>query len=99
MQKWESISLDEKETLLAIDYYDRTFSFYTTNQSTGNRLKKRIGTPSKIQMNEGKIFSMEWKLPFSRREDIKKALSINVLISHYQSEAEEKRNLNAKETQ
>ena len=87
MQKWESISLDEKETLLCVDYFEKTFNFYTTNQSTGNRLKKRIGTPSKIQTNEGKVFSMEWRIPFHNREDIKKALSINVLVSHYQSEA------------
>lgn len=92
MGKWESISIDEKETIVNIDYYDKKFNFYTTNQATGNRLSKRIGTPTKIQTNEGKIFSMEWQIPFGERERIKKALSINVLISHHQSEQDQQSN-------
>lgn len=83
--KWESISLDEKESIINFDYFEGIVNVYTSNQSTGNRIKKKIGEPFKIGMNEGKIFSMEWKIPFNDREKIRKGLSIVNFITTHQS--------------
>jgi len=91
MNKWESISLDEKESIINFDYFEGIVNVYTTNQSTGNRIKKKIGEPFKTGLNEGKIFSMEWKIPFNDREKIRKGLSIVNFITTHQSNRVEER--------
>lgn len=91
MDKWESISIDEKESIINFDYLEGIVNVYTTNQSTGNRIKKKIGEPIKKGINQGQIFSMEWKIPFNDREKIRKGLSIvNFITTHQSNRVEEK---------
>ena len=54
--KWTSIPTDEKETILNFDYFDNKVNLYTTNQPTGNRLKK-IGEPTKRLILKEDCFS------------------------------------------
>lgn len=83
--KWESISIEEKESIINFDYFEGVVNVYTTNQSTGNRIKKKIGEPDRTQTNQGQIYSMEWKIPFNDREKIRKGLSIVNFITTHQS--------------
>lgn len=91
MEKWETIPIDEKESLIDFDYFEGIVNVYTSNQSTGNRIKKKIGEPYKKGINEGKVYSMEWKIPFNDREQIRKGLSIvNFITTHQSNKMEEK---------
>ena len=81
----------------AATVFATSVNVYTTNQSTGNRIKKKIGEPFKTGLNEGKIFSMEWKIPFNDREKIRKGLSIVNFITTHQSNRVEERLTNEDE--
>ena len=83
--KWTSIPTDEKETILNFDYFENKVNLYTTNQSTGNRLKKKIGEPTRETYLEGKIASQEWTIPFHDRDKLRKIFSINLFVSSYLS--------------
>ena len=87
--KWTSIPTDEKETILNFDHFDNKLNLYTTNQATGNRIKKKIGEPSKITYIEGKVSSVEWTIPFQDREKLRKIFSINLFVSSYLSKSGE----------
>ena len=58
---------------------------YTRNQATGNKIKKKIGEPTKTDYIKGQIFSMTWDIPFSDRERIRQVLSINNFVTSYKS--------------
>lgn len=88
-KKWTSISLDEQETLLNFDYFEKKLLVYTTRQPVANRLKKKLGEPTKETMIEGKIASNEWTILFENREAIKKILSINNFVSQFLSQQPE----------
>ena len=87
--KWTSIPTDEKETILNFDYFDNKVNLYTTNQPTGNRLKKKIGEPTRETYFEGKIASQEWTIPFQEREKLRKIFSINLFVSSHLSKSGE----------
>ncbi len=87
--KWTSIPIDEKETILNFDHYGNKLNLYTTNQATGNRIKKKIGEPSRIDYIEGKVASVEWTIPFQERDKLRKIFSINLFVSSYLSKSGE----------
>lgn len=88
-RKWISISIDEQETLINLDYFEKVLTVYTTNQATSKRIEKKIGEPTKEDFTEGKISSTTWKIPFQDREKAKKVLSLGSLITIHQSKANE----------
>lgn len=53
--KWEVIPRDEQETIINVDYYEKTISVYTTRKQTAERLYKKIGEPTKIDLHDGYI--------------------------------------------
>lgn len=87
--KWTSIPIDEKETILNFDYFENKVTLYTTNQPTGNRVKKKIGEPTRTTYLEGKIASEEWTIPFQEREKLRKIFSINLFVSSHLSKSGE----------
>lgn len=58
--EWKIIALDEQKTLLDIDYHERKITVYTNRKSVGNRLKKKVGEPTKIYEEQGKIVAVEY---------------------------------------
>lgn len=84
--KWNYIPIEEKETIINFNYSEECLIIYTTNQSTGKKLTKKIGQPSRIDYKEGMIQSEEWKIPFKERDNMKKCLSINNFVSFYLSQ-------------
>lgn len=59
--KWEEISRDEQETIINVDYYDKTISFYTCRKSVADRLLRKIGEPTKIDTHNGQICGVTYK--------------------------------------
>ena len=41
--KWELSPLKEQETLINIDYFERTIKIYTNRKSVADRLIRKIG--------------------------------------------------------
>ena len=84
-KKWASIITEEKESILNFDDFGEILHCYTRNQATGNKIKKKIGEPTKTDYIKGQIFSMTWDIPYSDRERIKQVLSINNFVTSYKS--------------
>ena len=84
-KKWASIITEEKESILNFDDFGEMLHCYTRNQATGNKLKKKIGEPTKTDYIKGHIFSMAWDIPYSDRERIRQVLSINNFVTSYKS--------------
>lgn len=53
--KWEVIPRDEQETIINVDYCEKTISVYTTRKQTAERLQKKIGEPTKIDIHNNFI--------------------------------------------
>lgn len=77
--KWEMIPREEQETIINIDYNEKTISLYTTRYSVANKLKKRIGEPTKTQVNQGLITSVEYRMSMGD-ERVRKLLSLGAII-------------------
>ena len=77
--EWYAVPRDEQETIVNIDYEERTLNFYTTRKSVANKLLKRVGKPDKIETNEGKIVAVSYIRKLSDK-DIRSFLSVGTLI-------------------
>ena len=77
--KLEMIPREEQETIINIDYNEKTISLYTTRYSVANKLKKRIGEPTKIQFNQNLITSVEYKMSMGD-ERVRRLLSLGAII-------------------
>lgn len=77
--EWYAVPREEQETIVNIDYEERTLSFYTTRKSVGNKLLKRVGKPDKIETSEGKITAVNYTRKLSDK-DIRSFLSVGTLI-------------------
>ena len=60
--EWEIVPRDEQETLINIDYYEKTINVYTSRKQVGERLKKKIGEPTDIYKNNNKIYAVNYNL-------------------------------------
>ena len=80
--KWGSVSSDEQETVISIDYFERKLYFYTTKQSVARRIAKRIGKPNKVTIIDGKICAVLYERDLSNNE-IKIFLSKTTTIGAY----------------
>lgn len=85
--KWDSVPVDEQETIINIDYFDKTISVYTTKQSIANRLKKRLGEPDNIDKTNGNISGVNYVRKLSDN-NVRKMLSMSVLIGGFRKDKE-----------
>ena len=74
------VPIDEKESIINYDYFNKNVNIYTSRVSSIKRLIKILGEGRAIHDNKKKVCSMEWNLPFKDREIIRKALSLSVLL-------------------
>ena len=86
--KWEITPLDEQETILSIDYYDKTINVYTARKSVGERLMKKMGKPTKTHENDGKISAVEYTRSLYDK-DVAKFFSKMLLIGTYRKQEDE----------
>ena len=57
---WQISGLDEQETVIKVDYYEKKITVYTNRKSVGVRLQRKLGYPTKIYEHEGKISAVEY---------------------------------------
>lgn len=72
--------MNEQETLVSIDYFEKNINIYTSRSIVYRKLVKQIGKPSNIILNNGLVCGAEWSISFKERKKIKKALSLAIII-------------------
>ena len=81
---WYEIPRDEQETVINIDYYERTISLYTTRKAVANKLLKKLGQPTRVDTIEGKTASVEYRRNLSD-PDIRSLLTISTIIGSFRN--------------
>lgn len=80
--KWETVPLDEQETIVNIDYYEKTINVYTSRKSVAERLMRKIGKPSRVFETNGYVQAVEYKKSLFD-EQTKKFFSKMLLVGMY----------------
>ena len=83
--EWEIIPRDEQETIINIDYCEKTINVYTSRKQVGERLKKKIGDPTDKYVSNGKIYAVNYKRNLFDK-DVAKFLSKMLLIGSFRDE-------------
>lgn len=58
---WEIVPRDEQETIVNIDYYEKTIEVYTSRKQVGVRLFKKFGEPTKKYESDGRVYAVSYK--------------------------------------
>lgn len=87
--EWFLVPREEQETIINIDYYEKTISVYTTRKQTGERLIKKIGKPDKIDYFNGAVSGVFYKKNLYDK-DIAKFFSKGLLVGCFRNIPEEK---------
>ena len=83
--EWEIVPRDEQETLIKIDYCEKTINVYTSRKQVGERLKKKIGEPTDKYVSNGKIYAVNYKRNLFDK-DVSKFLSKMLLIGAFRDD-------------
>ena len=83
--EWEIVPRDEQETIINIDYYEKTINVYTSRKQVGERLKKKIGEPTDKYISNNKIYAVNYKRNLFDK-DVAKFLSKMLLIGSFRDE-------------
>ena len=70
----------EQETIINLDYYERTLTIYSSRKAVIKRLSLRFGKADKINYINKALTSACWIIPFSDKKRIHVALSRPLLI-------------------
>lgn len=76
---WNTIPREEQETIINLDYLDKKISLYTTRYAVANKLKNKIGEPTKINYSNNKIDSVEYEMSMNDKR-ARYLLSVRVLL-------------------
>ena len=83
--EWEIVPRDEQETLINIDYYEKTINVYTSRKQVAERLKKKIGDPTDKYISNNKVYAVNYKRNLYDK-DVSKFLSKMLLIGAFRDE-------------
>ena len=83
--EWEIVPRDEQETIINIDYCEKTINIYTSRKQVGERLKKKIGEPTDKYVSNNKIYAVNYKRNLFDK-DVAKFLSKMLLIGGFRDE-------------
>lgn len=85
--EWEIVPRDEQETIINIDYCEKTINVYTSRKQVGERLKKKIGEPTNKYVSNGKVYAVNYKRNLFDK-DVAKFLSKMLLIGAFRDDNE-----------
>lgn len=89
--KIEDTSIEEKETFIHIDNYNKTVALYTTDKKILRRMTSKIGEPTKVfppvskqnSLNNNIISGAEWKYKYENnntRDKVRQIFSVSNLL-------------------
>ena len=84
---WNEVTREEQETIIHIDYYERTIMFYTTRKSVATKMEKKIGKADRIYKMQDKKCAVEYKRKLSDK-NIKQFLSVANVVGGFRKEIE-----------
>ena len=85
--EWGTVPLDEQETVINIDYCEKTINIYTSRKSVGKRLEKKLGEADKIIKLKDEIVAVEYKRNLSDK-NIRPILSMSTIIGGFRNSKE-----------
>lgn len=80
--QWGIIPRDEQETVVKIDYSEKTVTIYTTRKAVAKRLVNKIGAPDKVDIYDNQINGITYKRDLFDK-DVKKFFSKTLLIGSF----------------
>ena len=83
--EWEIVPRDEQETIINIDYCEKTINIYTSRKQVGERLKKKIGEPTDKYISNNTIYAVNYKRNLFDK-DVAKFLSKMLLSGAFRDE-------------
>ena len=83
--KWEIVPRDEQETLINVDYCEKTITVYTTRKQTAERLQKKIGEPTTQDVHNGFISGVTYKRSLFDK-DVTKFFSKGLIIGTFKEQ-------------
>ena len=83
--EWEIVPRDEQETIINIDYYEKTINVYTSRKQVRKKIKKKIGDPTDKYISNNKIYAVNYKRNLFDK-DVAKFLSKMLLIGSFRDD-------------
>ena len=83
--KWEVIPRDEQETVIHIDYCQKNITVYTNRKQTAERLKKKIGEPTKTDLHDEFIYGVTYTRSIFDK-DVAKFFSKGLIIGTFKEQ-------------
>lgn len=80
--EWEIVPRDEQETLINVDYFEKTITIYTTRKATADRLIKKIGEPTSIDKTNNLVSGITYKRSLFDK-DVAKFFSKGLIIGGF----------------
>lgn len=80
--EWEMVPRDEQETIINIDYCEKTIDVYTSRKQVGERLEKKMGEPTNKYISDGKICAVNYRRNLYDK-DVTSFLSKTLLIGNF----------------
>lgn len=71
---------EEQETIINIDYFERTLNIYSSRKSVIQRLYSKLGEPYQSDYINNTLTGANWKIKFEEKKKITIALSKPLLI-------------------
>ena len=81
--KFYNTGLEEQETHVNIDYFERKLIIYTSRQPVYNRLLKKLGEPKKTDTIKGKVVSGTWEVEINQYKIISSVLNRSILVGKF----------------
>ena len=89
---WEIVPRDEQETLINVDYNDKIISVYTSRKATAERLLKKVGEPSTVDIHNGLISGVTYVRSLFDK-DVAKFFSKGLIIGVFREQKTENEDL------
>lgn len=71
---------EEQETIINIDYFERTLNIYSSRKSVIQRLYNKLGEPYQSDYINNALTGAKWKIKFEEKNKMTIALSKPLLI-------------------
>ena len=84
---WYAVPREEQETTINIDYEERTLTLYTCRKSVADKLKRKVGEPTKVYYTENKISGIEYNIKLSDK-NLKTFFSVSLIVGGFRREKE-----------
>lgn len=83
--KWLGIPRDEQETIINVDYCEKTLTVYTSRKSVAERLIRKIGQPTIIDKTNGLVTGITYERSLFDK-DIAKFFSKMLIIGAFRDD-------------